>query len=68
MRMGWVGGEEVALVVKYLPANAGVAGDTGLIPGWGGSPGVGNGSPPQYSCLENPGGLQSTGPERVHRN
>ena len=23
-------------------------------PGLGGSPGVGNGNPPQYSCLENP--------------
>ena len=24
-----------------------------MIPGWGGSPGVGNGKPPQYSCLGN---------------
>ena len=31
------------------------AGDLGLIPGWGRSPGVGKGSPLQYSCLENPG-------------
>ena len=30
------------------------AGDLGLIPGWGRSPGEGNGNPPQYSCLENP--------------
>ena len=30
------------------------AGDPGLIPGLGRSPGGGNGSPPQYSCLENP--------------
>ena len=29
------------------------AGDTDLIPGSGRSPGVGNGSPLQYSCLEN---------------
>ena len=29
-------------------------GDPGLIPGSGRSPGVGNGSPLQYSCLENP--------------
>ena len=30
------------------------AGDPGLIPESGRSPGVGNGSPLQYSCLENP--------------
>ena len=30
------------------------AGDPGLIPGWGRSPGEGNGNPLQYSCLENP--------------
>ena len=29
------------------------AGDTGLIPGSGRYPGEGNGSPLQYSCLEN---------------
>ena len=29
------------------------AGDPGLIPGWGRSPGEGNVNPPQYSCLEN---------------
>ena len=28
------------------------AGDVGLIPGLGRSPGVGNGNPFQYSCLE----------------
>ena len=39
------------LVVKNLPANAG---DAGLIPGSGRSPGVGNGNPLQYSCLGNP--------------
>ena len=38
------------LVVKNPPANAG---DTGSIPGSGRSPGEGNGSPLQYSCLEN---------------
>ena len=38
-------------VIKNLPANAG---DTGLIPGLGISPGEGNGNPLQYSCLENP--------------
>ena len=30
------------------------AGDSGLIPGTGRSPGEGNGNPLQYSCLENP--------------
>ena len=30
------------------------AGDLGSIPGLGRSPGDGNGSPLQYSCLENP--------------
>ena len=29
-------------------------GNTGLIPGLGGSSGEGNGNPLQYSCLENP--------------
>ena len=38
-------------VVKNPPANAG---DTGLIPGSGRSPGGGNGNPLQYSCLGNP--------------
>ena len=41
-------------VVKNLPANAGDAGDAGLIPGSGRSLGGGNGNPLQYSCLENP--------------
>ena len=30
------------------------AGDLGLIPGLGRSPGGGHGNPHQYSCLENP--------------
>ena len=33
--------------------SASSAGDRGLIPGWGRSPGEGNGYPLQYSCLEN---------------
>ena len=45
---------QVALVVKNPPANAGDARDMGLIPGLGRSPGVGNGTLLQYSCLENP--------------
>ena len=43
----------MVLVVKNPPANAGDARDVGLIPGSGRSPGVGNGNPFQYSCLEN---------------
>ena len=45
--MGFPGGS----VVKNLPANAG---DIGSIPGWGRSPGEGNGNLLQYSCPENP--------------
>ena len=41
-------------MVKNLPANEGDAGDLGLIPGLGRSPGERNGNPLQYSCLENP--------------
>ena len=44
----------MVLVVKNLPANAGDAGDEGLNPGLGRSPGGGNGNPLQYSCLGNP--------------
>ena len=40
-------------VVKNLPANARDIGDASLIPGSGRSPGGGNGTPHQYSCLEN---------------
>ena len=35
------------------------AGDPGLIPGLGSSPGEGHGNPLQYSCLENPHGQRS---------
>ena len=51
------GGEvasQVAVVVKNPPANAGDVRDTGLIPGWGRSPGEGYGNLLQDSCLENP--------------
>ena len=41
-------------MVKNPPANAGEERDAGSIPGQGRSPGEGNGSPLQYSCLENP--------------
>ena len=40
-------------MVKNLPANAGDARDTGLIPGLGRSPGGGHGNPLQYSSLAN---------------
>ena len=40
-------------VVKNPPANAGDARDAGLIPRWKRFPGVGNGNPFQYCCLEN---------------
>ena len=54
-------------VVKNPFANAG---ESGLIPGSGRSPGVGNGNPLQYSCLGNPmdrraSGLQSIRSQRV---
>ena len=55
----------MALVVKNPPANAGDARDMGSIPGWGGSPGLGNCNPFQYSCLENSmdrGAWRATGP------
>ena len=40
-------------MVKKPPANAGDERDAGWIPGWERALGVGNGSPLQYSCLEN---------------
>ena len=47
MIWGFPGG----LVVENLPVSAG---DVGLIPGLGTSPGGGNGNSLQNSCLENP--------------
>ena len=49
MLWGFPGGS----VIKNPPANAGISGDTGSIPGLGRSPGVGNGNVLQYSCQEN---------------
>ena len=40
-------------MVKNLQANAGDTSDVSLTPGSGRTPGVGNGIPLQYSCLEN---------------
>ena len=56
-------------VLKYPPANAGGAGDVGLILGLGRFPGGGNGNPLQYLCLENTMGrgawrLQSIGSQK----
>ena len=45
---------QVALMVKNPPARAGDKRDSGSVPGWGRSPGGGNGNPLQYSCLKNP--------------
>ena len=60
---------QVTLVVKNPPANTGDARDMAR------APGVGNGNPLQYSCLENstpwseePGELQSIGSQRVGHN
>ena len=39
-------------MIKNLPAKAGAAGNTDLIPGSGRVPGEENGNPLQYSCLE----------------
>ena len=44
-------------MAKNLPASAVGAGDAGLIPGSGGSPGGGNGNPLEYSQGKLPGGL-----------
>ena len=40
--------------VYHVVCSAWNAGDPGLIPGLERSPGEGNGTPLQYSCLENP--------------
>ena len=49
MSLGFPGGS----MVKNPSANVGDARDMGSIPGLGISPGIGNGNPLQYSCLEN---------------
>ena len=43
----------MALAVKNLPTSAGDARHADLIPGSGRAPEEGNGTLPQYSCLEN---------------
>ena len=67
------------MVFKDFPGGSGGkasaynAGDLGLIPGSGRSPGEGNGNPLQYSCLENlmdrgADGIQFMGSQRVKRD
>ena len=65
--MGFAGGS----VVKNPPANAGNAGDMGLIAGSGRSPGVGMQPTPLFlpgkiPWTEEPGGLQSVGSQSRH--
>ena len=58
-------------MIRNLPPNTGDIKNMGSIPGSGISPGMGNGNPPQYYCLQNPmdleepDGLQSVGSQRV---
>ena len=61
------------LVVKSPPANAGDIGDTGSIPGSGRSSGEGSGTHSniltwRIPWIEEPGRLQSMGPQRVRHN
>ena len=49
----YVSNNQVALVVKNLPVNAGDVRDVSSIPGSGRFPGGAHGNPLQYSCLEN---------------
>ena len=61
-------------MIKNPPANAGNTGDMSSIPGFGKSPGEGNGNTLQNSCLEipwteGPGGLYSSwGCKRVRHD
>ena len=50
---GYMYGLPSGAVVKNLAVNAADTRNAGSIPGSGRSPGVGNGNPLQYSCLEN---------------
>ena len=53
--MGFLGGSVVIYIYIYInpSANARDSRNAGSIPGSKRSPGVGNGNPLQYSCLEN---------------
>ena len=50
----WWSSGQATLVSSVDKGSACSAGDLGLIPGLGRSPGEGKGYPLQYSCLENP--------------
>ena len=73
-RLGQSSGFPDCAVVKNLPASAGETRDAGSISGSEGSPGVGNGNPLPYSCLENPpwaeesDGLQSLDSQPIGHN
>ena len=58
---------KIALRVKNLPANAGDTRDAYSSPGSGRSSEVGNGTPLQYSCLENFHGRSSLAGYTAHR-
>ena len=63
----------MVLVVKSPPANVGDSRDVGQYLGQEDSPREENGSPLQYSCweipwTEEPGGLQSRGPQRFRHD
>ena len=63
----------MALVVKNPAASAPEARDAGSVPGWGRSPGGGHGTHSgilawSIPWTEEPGGLQSKGPQRVGRH
>ena len=49
---GFIPLQGASLVAQQNPPAS--AGDTGLTPGSGKSPGEGNGNPLQYSCMGNP--------------
>ena len=60
-------------MVKNSPANVGDTRDTGSFPGWGRSPGGGNGTHSSILAwripwTEEPGRLQSMGSHRVGHN
>ena len=72
-RKSYMGASQVALVVKNSPANAGEIRDAGLIPGLGRSPGGGHGTHSsvldwRIPWTEEPGGLRSTGSQRVRHD
>ena len=64
----------MVLVVKNLPSNGGDVKDRGLIPGLGRSPGEGTGKRNssilewRIPWIEEPGGLQSVGSQKVRHD